>query len=103
MGIATHLSILAWKNPMDRGAWRATVHGVTKSRTRLSDWHVHVGHLASCLQLMPSFSPMPTPTYTPNKFFGLLELTLNASEREEVKRTEEMKTIGNDSGSALHT
>ena len=26
------------KNPMDRGAWRATVHGVTKSWTRLSDW-----------------------------------------------------------------
>ena len=25
-------------NPMDRGAWHATVHGVTKSRTRLSDW-----------------------------------------------------------------
>ena len=24
------------ENPMDRGAWRATVHGVTKSRTRLS-------------------------------------------------------------------
>ena len=23
------------ENPMDRGAWRATVHGVTKSRTRL--------------------------------------------------------------------
>ena len=23
------------KNPMDRGAWRATVHGVTKSQTRL--------------------------------------------------------------------
>ena len=26
---ATHSSILAW-NPMDRGAWRATVHGVAK-------------------------------------------------------------------------
>ena len=25
------------ENPMDRGTWRATVHGVTKSRTRLSD------------------------------------------------------------------
>ena len=25
------------ENPMDGGAWRATVHGVTKSRTRLSD------------------------------------------------------------------
>ena len=25
------------ENPMDRGAWRATVYGVTESRTRLSD------------------------------------------------------------------
>ena len=27
------------ENPMDRGAWWAAVHGVTKSRTRLSDFH----------------------------------------------------------------
>ena len=27
------------ENLMDRGAWRATVHGVTKSWTRLSDYH----------------------------------------------------------------
>ena len=26
------------ENPMDRGAWWATVHGVSKSRTRLSDF-----------------------------------------------------------------
>ena len=26
------------KNPMDRGAWWATVHGVAKSQTRLSDF-----------------------------------------------------------------
>ena len=32
--MATHSSILAWKNPMDRGAWRATVCGVSKSPTR---------------------------------------------------------------------
>ena len=25
-------------NPMDRGAWRATVSGVARSQTRLSDW-----------------------------------------------------------------
>ena len=25
-GMATHSSILAWRIPMDRGAWRATVH-----------------------------------------------------------------------------
>ena len=31
--IATHSSILAWKNPMDRGAWWATDHGVTESHT----------------------------------------------------------------------
>ena len=35
--IATHSSILAWRIPTDRGAGRATVHGVTKSRTCLSD------------------------------------------------------------------
>ena len=29
--MATHSSILVWKNPMDRGAWWATVHRVTKS------------------------------------------------------------------------
>ena len=26
------------ENPMERGAWWATVHGVTKSQTRLSDF-----------------------------------------------------------------
>ena len=31
--MATRSSILAWKIPMDRGALRATVHGITKSRT----------------------------------------------------------------------
>jgi len=36
-GMATHFSILAWRIPMDRGAWRATVHGVEKSWTQLSD------------------------------------------------------------------
>ena len=36
-GKATHSSILAWRIPMDRGGWRATVHGVAKSQTQLSD------------------------------------------------------------------
>ena len=35
--MAAHSSILAWRIPMDRGAWQATVHGVAQSRTRLSD------------------------------------------------------------------
>ena len=29
------------ENPMDRGAWLATVHGVAKSRTRQSNLHDH--------------------------------------------------------------
>ena len=32
-GIITHVSILAWRIPMGRGAWWATVHGVTKNWT----------------------------------------------------------------------
>ena len=36
-GVATCSSILAWRIPMDKRAWGATVHGVTKSRTQMSD------------------------------------------------------------------
>ena len=32
-GMAALPSVLAWENPMDGGACRATVHGVTKSQT----------------------------------------------------------------------
>ena len=33
--MATHSSILAWRIPMDRGAWQVTVHTVTKIQTQL--------------------------------------------------------------------
>ena len=32
-GMATLLSVLVWRIPMDRGAWRASVHGVANSQT----------------------------------------------------------------------
>ena len=39
--MATHSTVFAWKISMDRGAWWATVHGVTKSQTQLSGFHFH--------------------------------------------------------------
>ena len=37
-GDGTPLQYTCLENPMDRGAWKAAVHGVAKSRTRLSDF-----------------------------------------------------------------
>ena len=34
---ATPSCIFAWKNPMDRGTWKATVYEVTKGRTQMSN------------------------------------------------------------------
>ena len=47
-GMATLSSILAWRVPMDRGAWWATAHGVAKSDTtdRLST--AHLWFIPSC-------------------------------------------------------
>ena len=46
--MTTHSSILAWRIPMDREAWWATVHGVTTSQTQLRDQHTQ-GARRSCL------------------------------------------------------
>ena len=44
-GNALHYSCL--ENPMDRGAWRAIVHGVAKSQTRWKQLSMHhLEHLA---------------------------------------------------------
>ena len=37
-GNGTPLQYSCLEKPMDRGAWWAAVHGVTRSRTRLSDF-----------------------------------------------------------------
>ena len=49
--MAIHSSILAWRIPMDRGAWQATVHGVLRVRHDLAS--------------------KPPPTYTYVTLLGL--------------------------------
>ena len=41
-GNSNPLQYSCLENPTDRGAWWATIHGVAKSRTRLSDFCVYV-------------------------------------------------------------
>ena len=45
------------ENPMDRGAWWATVHGVAKSRTQLSDFMMLSER--NCLVYEPTYMKCP--------------------------------------------
>ena len=56
-GNPTQYSFL--ENPMDKGAWWATVHGVAKSQVQLSDW----AHLYTHLSLS-SESPNQTRVWS---------------------------------------
>ena len=60
------------ENHMDRGAWWATVHGVAKSWTRLSDFTftfmVSCGHFSS--KILLSAFPRFILLHTPLTFFG---------------------------------
>ena len=43
--MATHSSILAWRSPMDRGGWQATVHAVATRWTKLKRLSTHASTL----------------------------------------------------------
>ena len=51
--VATHSSMLAWRIPMDRGDWWATVRGITKSRIRLGNYAQGQSLCPCYLLLMP--------------------------------------------------
>ena len=56
-GNGTPLQYSCLENPMDTGAWWATVHGVTKSRTWLSDFTFTFMHWRRKWQPTPVFLP----------------------------------------------
>ena len=67
------------ENPVDREAWWTTVHGVTKSRTWLSDWtHTYIHKVCSNFS-KPGFSS----TWTVN--FQMFKLNLEKAEEPEIK------------------
>ena len=73
-GNGTPLQYSCWENPMDGGAWWATVHGVAKSWTRLSNFtftfmgkiirQCQLGRLKISLSLKMPFSPSIPPQLT---------------------------------------
>ena len=83
-GMATHSSILAWRIPMDRGAWQATVHRAAKSETCLKRLSKHTSHyLYNSVELtfhsyIPSCACMLTQSFLtlsgdlPRAIFSLL-------------------------------
>ena len=47
--MATDSNILAWKIPMDRGAWWATIYGIIKSQTEVAK-HARTERLSDVAQ-----------------------------------------------------
>ena len=56
-GTATHSSIVAWRIPCTEETGDAKGHGITKSRTRLSDNHFHF-HTVTCSGRLPPYSQL---------------------------------------------
>ena len=77
--MATYSSILAWKNPIDRGTWWATIHVVVKSRTRLSDFCV-------CVCVYPQAETVAQPLEKPHSGSESCQDQLILQEFEQPKR-----------------
>ena len=53
--MATHPDILAWKISIDRGAWRATIHGIAElDMTERLRTHTHIRFFPLCGFKLPS-------------------------------------------------
>ena len=58
-GMETHSSILAWRMPVDRGAWKATVHRVAKNPALNYSCIELTGDLLNCLSKGPGVCNLP--------------------------------------------
>ena len=81
-GNVNPLQYYCLENPMDRGAWLATVHGVAKSWTRRRDFTFTFFHVGICLQCRETQVQswvgkipwrrewQPTPVFLPGESHG---------------------------------
>ena len=60
-GNGTPLQFYCLENPMDRGAWQATAHGVAQSRARLSDFTL-INFYSSHISISRPFKQNQTKT-----------------------------------------
>ena len=66
-GMATQIQYSHLENPMDRGAWQATVHRVEQKQTQLSDlahtesWERLATSCTLLLELQRTFSKLKAP------------------------------------------
>ena len=58
------------ENPVDRGPWWATVQGVAKSQTQLSDFTFTFFLMYSLSSTFKHYSVPPTPVLLPGKSHG---------------------------------
>ena len=66
-GMATLSSILAWRIPMERGAWWATAHGVAESDMTCVTKHTHAGPSSLTLE---SKDEAPQESFPPSSGEG---------------------------------
>ena len=73
-----------WEMVMDREAWRAVIHGVAKSQTRLSDWtELNWIYLEFMFSIFFSFGIIP--------WFSLLNVLLGALEKNLIPKAHTKK------------
>ena len=105
------------ENPMDRGAWRATVHGATKGWTQQATEHTLSGRESTCQCRRHGFDPwvgkipwrrkwQPTPVFLPGESDGQRSLagysprghkeseTMTASEQQRHVTTLALRITG---------
>ena len=75
--MATHSSILAWRIPMDTGAQQATIHGVAKNQTPLSE---------KTFTFITPYSPLVNYFLFPKLTFSTLETWKKSYDKPRIKK-----------------